>query len=171
MMILSSYWILVGLIVLMLAVLFVREVYQLSRLPLLHKERMLLGFNAGFLLCLVCVSVVLAGMVDARRVALESELPPYPYARYAHERSGLSDTSTQVYVTSHDSALVRSHIRNVAHDAHLPFIEDTASNVMQVTLPSGVVYVTLNSEGEHQLILISRVGVMATTTAPVPSPS
>ncbi len=164
----SAYWITVAIILFLLFVLFAREVYQLSCLPRAHRERPLLMFNAGCLMVFLIAFVVVAGMVDGRRVLLEAELPPYPFARYAHEYSGLSDAGTQVYVTRHHPTWVWAHYQTISREEQYAFEMDDASQVMRITTRQGVRFIAVTPMADHVRIHITKEGIRATSSPSVP---
>jgi hypothetical protein len=162
----AYYWVFVGVLVLVIFFVSLREALSLLSLPKGHPDRGGCWFNSLFLLLFAGAVLSGATYLDLHRVLLEQLLSPYPQARYAYERNGVAHGTTWVYVTKDTKDAVRNFYYREAKEKHFSIIADDSSpERISLVLPSGMLFLTIKQEGGKIVLYYSRDGKVLGVTA------
>lgn len=161
----NAYWMIVILLSALLALLSMREFLLLARLPPAHPDRGSYWFN-------VCLLILASGgllygghYIDIGRRTFEALIAIPPSSRYAIERNAIIHDATWVYESGEREDEIRSFYREYARAQHVTFLEDDHDAVrMSFALPSGLLFLTLHTEGKKTILYFSRVGEIRIVT-------
>lgn len=157
----SLFWLVVSGLAFFFVLLTVREYLLLSRIPRGHPDRGMYWCNL-FLLPVFAIGVLFLGhIIDTKRIGLEQIIPPPPATQYAIFRNGLFESTEWVFVSSLTTEEVRNFYRQYARTQQIPFMEDERDAMrMSFALPSGNLFLTLNTEGARTVLYFSRDGTI-----------
>ena len=162
----TLFWLIVIGLALFFALLAVREMFLLVRIPRGHPERGMYWCNV-FILPMFAIGVLFLGhIIDTKRISIEEIIPTPPATQYAIFRNGLFVETEWVFATQQTTLEVRNFYRQYAKMAHITSIEDERDATrMSFALPSGNLFLTVREEGGHTLLYFSRDGEIRTVAS------
>lgn len=163
------FWPIVYSSIIIIAVLFLREVWLLMRLPKEYPDRGLYFFNVFFLF--LCIVLVICGSyyLDARKAPLEALLPPYPAAVFVPDRSILNGGTIWVYEATANENNIVDFYKGYARERNKGIIIDSSNKDlmrMRIETDDAPLFLTIVDLGTVRELNYSFDGKveMATTT-------